>query len=350
MAATRFALPVPARLGGLQRARAGRLKVGLLGGSFNPAHDGHRHVALTALRRLGLDEVWWMVAPQNPLKPTRGMAPYVERLAVAQAVADHPRLVVTDVERALGTVYTAHSVAELRRRFPGVRFVWLMGADNLAGIDQWLDWPLLFASVPVAVIARPGWGMRALTGLAAQRFRRARIASGKARGLARRGAPAWTFLHGRMSPLSATRLREAAAEPAGETPPPFAPDPDLAAKLLKIAVREIDEMKGEQIIEIDLAGKAEFADWMVIASGRSARQVGAIAEKLRDKLKEAGARKLAVEGLPAADWVLIDAGDLIVHVFRPEVRRFYNLEKMWGAEPPPLPAEAGRYDPGDDAG
>lgn len=323
MSKIRFSLPVPARLGDLQRARHGRLKVGLLGGSFNPAHEGHRHIAETALKRLGLDEIWWLVAPQNPLKPVEGMASFNERYASVDRVAQHPHFVISDLERVIGTVYTAHTVAELRRMFPGVRFVWLMGADNLAAVDHWLDWPLLFSSVPVAVLDRPGHAIPALASLAAQRFRRHRVPASRARGLASRPAPAWTFLHCRLSPLSATAIRSAASA-----------DPDMVAKLIAIAEHEIDEMKGEDIVTVDLTDKADFADAMVIASGRSGRQVAAIADKLVEKFKAAGARKLGVEGLPAGDWVLIDTGDIVVHLFRPEVRRFYNIEKLWGATMP----------------
>ena len=143
---------------GTPRLRLGMLapgRVGLLGGSFNPAHGGHLHVSREALKRLDLDEVWWLVAPQNPLKAVRGMAPFDKRLAGAKRLARDPRIRVLDLERRLGTRYTVDTVAALRRLFPKIRFVWLMGADNLAQIRHWQRWTRIFAALPIAVFARP---------------------------------------------------------------------------------------------------------------------------------------------------------------------------------------------------
>ena len=184
-----------------------RQTVGLMGGSFNPAHDGHRHLALLALHRLGLDEVWWLVAPQNPLKPKNGMAPFAERLASARGVARHPRLQPSDIEARLGTRYTADTLQALQRRFPTRRFVWIMGADCLAEFTRWKDWQHIFRMMPVAVFDRPSYSLRALWSLAARRFARVRVKSGSARGLAHRQPPAWVFLHTRLHPASATQIR-----------------------------------------------------------------------------------------------------------------------------------------------
>ncbi len=181
-------------------------RIGLLGGSFNPAHEGHRHVSLEALKRLDLDEVWWLVAPQNPLKPVAGMAPLADRLAKAAAFAKHPRIRVLDLESRLGTSYTADTIAALRARFPRTRFVWLMGADNLAQIRQWGRWREIFARVPIAVFARPSYCREALAELPAKRFAHARIAP-PARRLARLEPPAWAFLPVRLDPSSATEIR-----------------------------------------------------------------------------------------------------------------------------------------------
>lgn len=197
------------------RRRRGRA-IGLLGGSFNPAHSGHRDISIAALHRLGLDEVWWLVSPQNPLKPASGMAPLAERMAGARAMARHPRIRVSDIEARLGTRYTAQTLARLRRRFPAERFVWLMGADNLAQIQRWKAWTRIFHTVPVAVLARPTYSLRALAHKAAQRFAKARLPERTARTLAGRAPPAWIFLHGRLNPLSATAIREGLAE-AGRT-------------------------------------------------------------------------------------------------------------------------------------
>ncbi|CAO3407536.1 Nicotinate-nucleotide adenylyltransferase (EC 2.7.7.18) [Azospirillum largimobile] len=187
------------------------LTVGILGGSFNPAHAGHRHISLFALKALGLDRVWWMVSPQNPLKSASGMASLAERLAEARAVAAHPRIEVTAIETALGTRFTADTLAKLQRRFPKTRFVWLMGADNLRQIPRWKLWTRIFDSVAVAVFARPTYSLSALSGKAAHRFTRRRVSVSGVKGLARRRRPAWAFLRNPLHPASATAIRQARA-------------------------------------------------------------------------------------------------------------------------------------------
>lgn len=182
-------------------------RVGLLGGSFNPAHEGHRHVAELALQRLRLDQVWLMVSPGNPLKPRRGMAAFADRLASARAVADGRRVVATGIERRLGTVYTLDTLRALRRRFPRTRFVWLMGADILAELPRWRRWAELVRVVPFAVLPRPSYTRRALAGRAAQRLRACRIPARAAATLADRAPPAWVFLPAREVGVSATALR-----------------------------------------------------------------------------------------------------------------------------------------------
>ncbi|MDA8231865.1 MAG: nicotinate-nucleotide adenylyltransferase [Magnetospirillum sp.] len=199
---SRTALP-PNPWGGRRRAR-----VGLLGGSFNPAHEGHRHIALLALKLLALDEIWCLVSPQNPMKPRSGMAGLAERLAGARAVArGHPRIRVTAIERNLGTRYTADTVAALRRRFPNIRFVWLMGADNLVQISRWNRWTRIFQLLPVAVLDRSPYSERALAAKAARRFARFRQPPQASRRLVERAPPAWVFLHTRLHPASATAIR-----------------------------------------------------------------------------------------------------------------------------------------------
>jgi len=203
LAPARSAPPATAK-----RVRRGR-RIGLLGGSFNPAHQGHLHISLLALKRLGLDEVWWMVSPQNPLKPSDGMAPFAERLAGARRLARHPRIRVSAIEAKLGTTYTAETLKRLVRRFPRDRFVWLMGADNLGQIDRWKDWQEIFNTVPVAVFARPSYCLRALAAKAARRFAGRRLAEAESRRLPGQEPPAWLFLAGPLNPQSATAIRAA---------------------------------------------------------------------------------------------------------------------------------------------
>jgi nicotinate-nucleotide adenylyltransferase len=184
-----------------------RRRVGLLGGSFNPAHEGHRHISLMALQRLGLDEIWWLVSPQNPLKPVRGMAALKDRLQAARKIAHHRRIKVTDIETRLGTRYTADTIAALQRHFPRLSFVWLMGADNLAQISRWDRWQSIFNAVPIAVFDRPAYSLSALNAKAAQRFAAARVAAEQAGELADRQTPAWSFIRCRLHPASATAIR-----------------------------------------------------------------------------------------------------------------------------------------------
>lgn len=154
-------------------ARAGQV-VGLLGGSFDPAHEGHVHITRAALERFGLDRVWWLVSPGNPLK-TRGPAPMLDRLRAARAVMEHPSVSVTHIEADLGTRYTAETIAALQARYVGVRFVWLMGADNLAQFHLWQDWQEIMARVPVGVLARPGDRISARMSRAARMYREDRL-------------------------------------------------------------------------------------------------------------------------------------------------------------------------------
>ena len=183
------------------------LRVGLYGGSFNPPHAGHRHVSLLALKRLRLDRVWWMVTPGNPLKEQSGFPPIAARLAAARVVARRPRIDVTGFEEEIGATFTVDSLSYLVARCPGVRFVWIMGADCLAGFHRWRGWETIAGLMPLAVIDRPGWTLRATQGRAAVALARARLDETDAPLLADREPPAWIYLHGPRSFLSSTALR-----------------------------------------------------------------------------------------------------------------------------------------------
>lgn len=183
------------------------MRVGLFGGSFNPAHDGHAHVAETARVRLKLDRVLWLVSPQNPLKGARDTAPLPARLASARDHARGPSMVVSDAETRLGSSYTLDAVLALKARFPGVRFVWIMGADNLAGFHRWRGWARIMRELPVAVVARPGALQLSRTAPMARRFAHARRPSREAGRLADAPPPAWTYLRAPLNPASSTALR-----------------------------------------------------------------------------------------------------------------------------------------------
>lgn len=191
------------------------LRIGLFGGSFNPPHEGHRLVAETALRRLGLDRLWWLVTPGNPLKENAGLPPQQARIAACERLIGHdPRIVVTGIEAAIGTRYTAETIRFLKARAPGVRFVWIMGADNLASFHRWQEWREIARAVPLAIIDRPGSTLRAAASPAARAFARRRVDESDARLLGSLVAPAWVFLHGPRSDQSSTALRRSAAEDA----------------------------------------------------------------------------------------------------------------------------------------
>lgn len=353
-----------------------RVRIGILGGSFNPAHAGHRHVAEVARRALALDQVWLMVSPGNPLKPASGMAPFAERLASARRVAAPPRVIATDIEARIGTRHSWRTLAGLRRRFPRAEFVFLVGADNLATLHRWERWRRVAGTAKLAVVPRPGATRRALVAPAAIALRRARA---QPRSLRLRDAPAWTLIPARTSALSATSIRQGnaaiartptapsaaparkAAKKAAKTAAKTAakraaatkkdvaagpakkparrktapgPTPERLQQLVTLITTSLDDDKAEDIVVLDLEGRAAFADRMVIATGLADRQIAAMATHLADKLKTAGFGRASVEGLGSSEWVLLDAGDVIVHMFKPEARAQYRLEKMWGPESP----------------
>lgn len=178
--------------------------IGLLGGSFDPAHEGHVHITHEALKRMGLHQVWWLVSPANPLKAHQP-APMVERLARARAVMCDPRVKITDLETRLGTRRTADTVRRLRAIYPGVTFVWLMGADNLVQFHHWSRWRDILRAVPVGILARPGSGVAARTSVAARVFRERRI--GRGENLAWNQTPAWVFVNLPLNAASSSAIR-----------------------------------------------------------------------------------------------------------------------------------------------
>lgn len=182
-------------------------RIGILGGTFNPAHDGHRHISLMALQRLRLQKIWWMVTPGNPLKANDGLPPLDARAAYAEQLADHPAITVTGLEAGIQTRFTYDTLRVLTQRFPATRFVWLMGADNLAQFHRWQGWKEIAQLMPIAVIDRPGSSLATRSSVAAQALARFRVKEENAGALPSMKAPAWTFLHGPRSDLSSTAIR-----------------------------------------------------------------------------------------------------------------------------------------------
>ncbi len=361
------------------RRRKQILRVGLLGGSFNPAHKGHLAISLYALKNLGLHQIWWLVSPQNPLKVKNGMAPLPQRLRYARRLAGgRARIRVTAIEKKLGTRYTIDTLLALQRLHPETRFVWLMGADNLLAFDRWRRWKDIFRQVPIAVFRRPGYAVARHPGKAARAFAKARMKPSMAGMLVLQTPPAWLVLANEPHALSATKLRQKRAKKQRQTKgsrdvatkkkkanrkignkraakksvsqkkrtpgktaakktirksPAKKRAEGLPEKLKKAALKVLDERQAENVVTVDLRNKSALADYALIASGRSSRQAAAIADYLHKAFVSLGVRKIRIEGLPQGDWVLVDAGDVIVHVFRPEVRRYYNLEDIWSHKP-----------------
>jgi nicotinate-nucleotide adenylyltransferase len=181
--------------------------IGLFGGTFNPPHAGHRQASLFALRRLGLDQIWWMVTPGNPLKENGATPPLAERMRKAANVAAHPQIMVSGAEAGFRTRYTADLIQILKERVPGTRFVWIMGSDSLADFHRWENWQRLANSIPIAIVNRPRSLVAPLTARAAQAFSRYRVDGDDSLTLANREPPAWIFLIGPRTAASSTALR-----------------------------------------------------------------------------------------------------------------------------------------------
>ena len=183
------------------------MRIGLLGGSFNPPHAAHRAISLFAIKRLKLDRVWWLLTPGNPLKNHDGLHALSERAEAARTTADDPRIDISCLEAVIGVRYTVDTIIHLRRRVSGVRFVWIMGADNLAQFHRWKDWRRIASEVPIAVIDRPPQSFRALAAPAAQALARYRLPENQATRLTDQRPPAWVFLTGMKLKMSSTGLR-----------------------------------------------------------------------------------------------------------------------------------------------
>ena len=184
-----------------------RITVGLLGGSFNPAHAGHRYISLEAMKRLGLDQVWWLVSPQNPLKSSKGMLPLEKREYLAKKCASHPKIIVTSIEKQLHTCYTRDTLRQLQRKYPKIRFVWLMGLDNMVQFPQWYKWRDISATMPIAVFDRESGALQALAGMFPSYQGNYRVTGRKIRCLAYEKPPIWTFVALKKHKASSTHIR-----------------------------------------------------------------------------------------------------------------------------------------------
>ena len=259
-------LPPPAqqRLPAIERIippHAPGMRIGLFGGTFDPPHRAHLDACLLAMKRLKLDRVWWLVTPGNPLKNTSGLAPLAERMAAARELADHPRIDITGIEAVINTRYTFDTIEWLIARCPRVRFVWIMGADNLRHFHRWQKWRAIAELIPIVVVDRPGPSLYASNSTAGQALSQFRIPEIAASSLPSRRPPIWTYLHGLKSGLSSTALRalrdkpKATAEPARKEAPADAAPKTVA----KTATRKSAGKKKSRAQGSKTAGKKKTA-------------------------------------------------------------------------------------------
>ena len=271
-------LPTPAqqRLPDIERIippHAPGMRIGLFGGTFDPPHRAHLDACLLAMKRLRLDRVWWLVTPGNPLKNTRGLAPLGERMAAARTLANHPRIDVTGIEAVINTRYTFDTIEWLLVRCPRVRFVWIMGADNLRHFHRWQKWRNIAELIPIVVVDRPGPSLYASNSTAGQALAQFRIPEAAASSLPGQRPPAWTFLHGLKSSLSSTALRAIRDKPAAPEPAKKEePAPDSEAKAaLKTSTRKAAGKKKSRSAAKTVARKKTAAKRTAAATGSAAR-------------------------------------------------------------------------------
>ncbi len=325
-------------------------RVGLLGGSFNPPHAGHLHISREAIKRFGLDQVWWLVSPQNPMKPSDVTRPFEERFEECLVLTENDRrIVVSDFEDLLDLQMSADTMQALRASFPETDFVWIMGSDVLAELHLWELAEDFVAQVPLAVFPRPGSVIAGLNSVMARKLAHARY-EGPAQSFMDFEAPAWTLVPAAMKDLSSTQLRAERLEAeqrafdalprqrGGVVVGGQAPKSEERVKIKSaedmrdLVLSILEDNKAEDINLVDLAGKSSLADYMIIASGRAAPHVKAMSDHVQRAIKKGGRKTPNVAGQGNGDWILLDLGDVVVHLFRPEVRDFYQLDELWRPE------------------
>lgn len=319
----------------LRSKLAGR-RIGLLGGSFNPPHQGHLQLSQQALKRLALDEVWWIVSPQNPMKSSAETGAYDQRLSLCrQLTACDKRIFVSDIEELSGLRLSADTVRLIKKLHPTSQFVWLAGSDIMDELHLWEEVGSFFAQVPIAFFARPRSVISGLNSVMAQKMQDYRY-YGHPQNLIAQTAPRWQFYTIPMNPLSSTQLRaqqgnrgQKRTEKLMQTTTDKLSDKEIVTNLLEQIQEAIADLKAKDVRTFDMSGQSSFADYMVLCTGNASTHVKSIARKVEENAKKAGITALNISGENLGDWVLIDFGDIVVHIFREEVRAYYQLEKLW---------------------
>jgi nicotinate-nucleotide adenylyltransferase len=268
------------------------MRIGLFGGSFDPPHRAHLDACLLAMKRLKLDRVWWLVTPGNPLKNTSQLAPLAERMEAARQLADHPRIDVTGLEAVINTRYTYDTIAWLRARCPGVRFVWVMGADNLRHFHRWQKWRAIAALIPIVVVDRPGPSLYASNSTAAQTLWRYRVPEEAAASLPSRRPPAWTYLHGLKSVLSSTALRALRDKAKTKPTEPAA----ASAEATKPPAKSKRQASGQKKSRSKAATKKKSAARRSAAPARSGKARKSVPAAKRGKVSGSAAGKASRKG------------------------------------------------------
>lgn len=303
-------------------------KIGLFGGSFNPPHKGHLEVAKYAIKELGLDYVLWMVSPGNPLKDHAELQTIEDRVRASKLLVDCSKIKVTGFEKQLGLQYSVDSVKFLQKQYPEVKFVWLMGADSLKYFSSWFNWQELVSSIPIAVVNRPGSSYLGEDSILTQYFSDFRYGKDTRIDLINSTPPAWSFLEDLACYESSTALRAKFKYMNKDNI--IDKKDSLSNDVLRSLVMDLlDEIKAEEVLDISIAEYSSLAENFIIGSGRSSQHVKSIGNFLLDKLAAAKVEVLGYEGLLDGNWVIIDLGNIVIHLFHPETRRFYDLESMW---------------------
>lgn len=304
-------------------------RVGLLGGSFDPAHQGHRLLSLLALRYCNLDWIWWLVTPKNPLKKTVPFLSRTERIQQANTVANHPKILVTDLEYHFKSTFTVDTLKQLRLHFPHTHFIWILGTDNLVQLPLWKNWTRLFRHTRIVVIRRRSTTLQALASIPVHRYKPYRLPLRSSYGIMCYRPPVWVVLMNKFYPFSSRCVRE--------TLPPMTKHKLLDHSLQSVhqdfdvvsVIRQtFDEHFADDVVTIDMTDRSVLFDTVIIASGRSTRHIWAITKKLLERLRQVKVKDVSVEGRPGSEWVLLDIGDVVVHIFLPKLRAFYDIDRF----------------------